>query len=100
LESWARWLADYEEGRIMPMRKVAISLPEPVLETVDRLAAERGASRSSVISTILAMVARAKRDRDITAAVDALFANARVAEEQKRTADRFLRVSPWSRTKR
>ena len=84
----------------MPMKKVAISLPEPVLETVDRLAAEQGASRSRVISTILSRVARAKRDRDITAAVDALFADARVAAEQKRTADRFLRVSPWTRTKR
>ena len=84
----------------MPMKKVAISLPAPVLETVDRLAAQQGASRSRVISTILARVARAKRDRDITAAVDALFADARVATEQKRTADRFLRVSPWTRTKR
>ena len=84
----------------MPMKKVAISLPEPVLETIDRLAAEQGASRSRVISTILARVARAKRDRDITAAVDALFPDARVAEGQKRTADRFLRVSPWSRPKR
>lgn len=84
----------------MPMKKVAISLPEPVLETVDRLAAEQGASRSRVISAILSRVARGKRDRDITAAVDALFADPRVAAEQKRTADRFLRVSPWTRTKR
>ncbi len=82
------------------MKKVAISLPEPVLETVDRLAAEQGASRSRVISTILSRVVRAKRDRDITAAVDALFADEGVAEEQKRTAARFLRVSPWTRTKR
>jgi metal-responsive CopG/Arc/MetJ family transcriptional regulator len=84
----------------MPMKKVAISLPAPVLETVDRLAAEQGASRSRVISTILARVARAKRDRDITAAVDALFADEGVAAEQKRTADRFLRVSRWTSTKR
>ncbi len=84
----------------MPMKKVAISLPGPVLETVDRLAAAQGASRSRVISSILSRVVRAKRDRDITAAVDALFADERVAEEQKRTADRFLRVSPWTRTKR
>lgn len=84
----------------MPMKKVAISLPEPVLATVDRLAAEQGASRSRVISTILSRVARAKRDRDITAAVDALFADETVAAEQKRTADRFLQVSSWTRTKR
>jgi metal-responsive CopG/Arc/MetJ family transcriptional regulator len=79
------------------MKKVAISLPEGVLETVDRIAAQRRESRSQVISTILSRVARAKRDRDITAAVDALFADERMAAEQKRTADRFLRVSPWTR---
>ncbi|HEY7678278.1 MAG TPA: hypothetical protein VIG69_14480 [Candidatus Methylomirabilis sp.] len=84
----------------MPVRKVAIWLPAQVLETVDRLAAQQGVSHSRVISTILARVARAKRDWDITAAVDALFADARVAEEQKRTAARFLRVSPWTGTKR
>ena len=84
----------------MAMMKVAISLPEPVLETVDRMAAQQGASRSRVIATILSRVARAKRDRDITAAVDALFGDESVAAEQKRTADTFLRVSPWARTKR
>lgn len=83
----------------MPMKKVAISLPEPVLETVDRLATRRGESRSHVIATILSRVARAKRDRDITAQIDALLADKSITAEQKLTADEFLRMSPWPREK-
>ncbi len=83
----------------MPMKKIAISLPEPVLETVDRLATRRGESRSHVIATILSKVARAKRDRDITAQIDALLADKSITAEQKLTADEFLRMSPWPREK-
>ena len=79
------------------MKKIAISLPEPVLETVDQLAARRGESRSRVIATILSRVARAKRERDITARIDALFADETIVTEQKRTTDEFLRVSSWPR---
>ena len=79
----------------MPMRKIAISLPEPVLDTVDELAARRGESRSSVIATILSRLARVKRERDITARIDALLSDESIAAEQKRTADEFLRMSPW-----
>lgn len=81
------------------MKKVAISLPEPVLETVDRLATRRGESRSHLIATILSRVARAKRDRDITAQIDALLADKSITAEQKLTADEFLRMSPWLREK-
>ena len=79
------------------MKRVAISLPEPVLKTVDRLAARRGESRSHLIATILSRVARAKRDREIMAQIDALFADETITMEQKRTADEFLRMSPWSK---
>jgi len=77
------------------MKKIAISLPEPVLKTVDRLAARRGESRSRTIATILSRVARAKRDRDLTAQIDALFADETIIPEQKRTADEFLRMTSW-----
>jgi len=83
----------------MAMKKIAISLPEPVLERVDRLAASRGESRSRLIATVLDRVARAKRDRDITAQIDALLANGPIAAEQKTTANEFLRMSPWPRGK-
>lgn len=83
----------------MAMKKIAISLPEPVLQRVDRLAASRGESRSRLIATVLDRVARVKRDRDITAQIDALLADGTLAAEQKATANEFLRMSPWLRGK-
>jgi metal-responsive CopG/Arc/MetJ family transcriptional regulator len=83
----------------MAMKKIAISLPGPVLERVDRLAASRGESRSRLIATVLDRVARAKRDRDITTQIDALLADGTLAAEQKATANEFLRMSPWPRGK-
>ncbi len=88
-----------EKKIAMAMKKIAISLPEPVLARVDRLAASRGESRSRLIATVLDRVARAKRDRDITAQIDALLANGTIAAEQKTTANEFLRMSPWPRGK-
>jgi metal-responsive CopG/Arc/MetJ family transcriptional regulator len=88
-----------EKKRAMAMKKIAISLPEPVLERVDRLAASRGESRSHLIATVLDRVARAKRDRDITAEIDALLADGTIAAEQKATANEFLRMSPWLKGK-
>ena len=81
------------------MKKIAISLPEPVLECVDKLAASRGESRSHLIATVLDRVARAKHDRDITAEIDALLADGTIAAEQKATANEFLRISPWLKGK-
>lgn len=79
----------------MAMKKIAISLPEPVLKTVDQIAQHQRESRSHVIARILSRVARLKRDRDITAQIDALFSDGEIAAEQKRTADEFLQESPW-----
>ncbi len=83
----------------MAMKKIAISLPEAVLQTVDQLAARRRESRSHVIATILSRVARLKRNRDITAQINALFADETLLAQQKRTADEFLKASPWLREK-
>ncbi len=83
----------------MPMKKIAISLPEPVLETIDQLAEHRGESRSHVIATLLSKVARVKRDRDITRQLDALFDDKTISAEQKRTADEFLRLGSWTEEK-
>ena len=79
----------------MAMKKIAISLPEPVLERVDKLAASRGESRSHLIATVLDRVARAKHDHDITAQIDALFTDEKIAAEQKAISKDFLRMSPW-----
>ncbi|NOT57489.1 MAG: ribbon-helix-helix protein, CopG family [Deltaproteobacteria bacterium] len=79
------------------MMKIAISLPEQVLATVDQLAERRGESRSHLIAMILSRVARAKRDRDITAQIDALFADKTLRAEQKRTSDEFIQMSTWTK---
>jgi hypothetical protein len=86
----------HKRGNLMPMKKIAISLPEPVLDIVDQIAIRRGESRSRVIADILSRVTRAKRDRDITAQIDALFADETLVKEQKHTADEFLRMNPWA----
>jgi len=79
----------------MAMKKIAISLPGPVLERVDKLAASRGESRSHLIATVLDRVSRVKHDHDITAQIDALFTDEKIAAEQKTTAKAFLRMSSW-----
>lgn len=79
----------------MAMKKIAISLPEPVLKRVDQLAASRGESRSHLIATVLGRVARAKHDRDITAQVDRLFADETIRSEQTNISKQFLRISSW-----
>ncbi len=81
------------------MKKVAVSLPEPVLATVDQWAERRGESRSHLIATILSRVARAKRDRDITTQINTLFADGTIQAEQKQTTDEFLRMNSWPKEK-
>ena len=70
----------------MPLRKTAIAVDAKLLASVDRMARERGESRSAFISTVLRRVARARGDEEITRRVRAIFADPRIAEEQVRTA--------------
>ena len=79
----------------MAIKKITISLPKPVLQRVDKLAASRGESRSHLIVTVLDRVARAKHDHDIIAQIDALFTDEILVAEQKATSKDFLRMSPW-----
>ena len=58
----------------MPLRKTAIALPEDLLAEVDESARERGWSRSRLITEILRRAVRARRDREVTRKLDALFA--------------------------
>ena len=57
------------------MRKTAISVPEKLLNEVDRAAKERGESRSQFIQRLLAEAVRAKTDREFTRRLDAFFAD-------------------------
>lgn len=68
----------------MPMRKTAITMPEELLDAVDRAALERGESRSRFINQVLALALRSRRDAEITRRLDAFFST----EEQRTTAAR------------
>ena len=75
--------------------RVAVSLPQPVVEAMDELAEQRGESRSHFIAALLCRVASTKRDREITAEIDARFSDPAIAAEQRETAESFLSLSPW-----
>ena len=78
----------------MPARKFAISVPESVMRHVDRAARRRGMTRSGFVSHVLARVAEARTDAEISRRVDALFADPEVAREQRKTARAFRRRAP------
>jgi metal-responsive CopG/Arc/MetJ family transcriptional regulator len=75
----------------VPVRKFAISVPETVMRHVDRAARRRGMTRSGFVSHVLARVAEARSDAEISRRVDAFFAEPEVAREQRRTARAFSR---------
>ena len=68
----------------MASAKVAITVPSDVLESVDAAARDRGESRSRFISRVLQAALKARRDAQITRRLDELFADERVAAEQRR----------------
>jgi hypothetical protein len=61
--------------------KTAIAIPEDLLAEVDAAARQRNESRSAFITRVLQAAVRARRDRDITRRLDALFADPAVPGE-------------------
>ncbi|MGD0946335.1 MAG: ribbon-helix-helix protein, CopG family [Candidatus Binatia bacterium] len=76
----------------MAHRKTAITVPEDVMQEVDRAARERGESRSRFISRVLRLAVRARRDAEVTRRLDALFADESVREEQRREAQELAQL--------
>ena len=76
----------------MAARKFAISVPEDVMRQVDRAARRRRMTRSGFITHVLAHVASARTDAEISKRVDAIFRDAEVAREQRETARAFRRT--------
>jgi metal-responsive CopG/Arc/MetJ family transcriptional regulator len=76
----------------MAHRKTAITVPEDILEEVDRSARERGESRSRFISRVLRLAVRARRDAEVTRRLDALFADESVRKEQRREAQELAEL--------
>ena len=77
----------------MAVKKFAISIPEDVMDRVDRAAARRGETRSRFISNVLRRVADAQRDAEIRKRIDGVFADPAVAAEQRDTAEAFASAS-------
>ncbi len=80
----------------MAVRKFAISVPDEVMRKVDQAARKRGITRSRFIAQVLARVAGARTDGEISRRIDAVFADADVAREQLHTARKFRQVAPRS----
>ena len=70
----------------MARHKTAIAIPEDLLAEVDAAARERDESRSAFITRVLRAAVRARRNRDITRRLDALFADDSVRQEQREAA--------------
>jgi len=66
----------------MAMRKVAISVPDDLLEQADRLARKLGTSRSGLISALLARAAKEARDREIGESWDRALRGRRARRDQ------------------
>jgi len=71
----------------MATAKIAVTIPEEVLEAVDAAARERGESRSGFISSVLRSAMKARSDAKLTRRLDEIFADPAVAAEQLRVAD-------------
>ena len=78
----------------MPVRKIAISVPEEVLRHVDRAARRAGLTRSGFITALLRRGASARSDAEVTRRLNALFADPEIAGEQRSTSEGFLRAGP------
>ena len=70
----------------MPLRKTAIALSDDLLAAVDRAATARGESRNGFVTRVLREAIRARRDAEITRRLDALFADEKLAEQQRQEA--------------
>jgi hypothetical protein len=68
----------------MPSVKIAITIPEEIVTAVDLAAGRRHESRSGFISRILRVAIRERRDAQITARLNELFADEKVGAEQLR----------------
>ncbi len=72
----------------MAVKKIAISVPEDVLDQVDRASAESGENRSRFISRMLMLLAKARSELEISRRINAVFADPEIRKEQAETARR------------
>lgn len=77
----------------MRAKKIAISVPEDVLDDVDRAARRRSTTRSGFITQLLIVAAAASRDAEVERRIRAFFADGAVAKETKREARSLSRTA-------
>ena len=73
----------------MAVKKFAISMPEEVMEGVDRAARRLGLTRSRFIADTLRRVASARSEAEISRRIDAFFADPAHRESQAKEAAAF-----------
>ncbi len=82
----------------MAAKKFAISVPESVMEQVDRAAAESGVTRSRFIADVLRLTASARSDREITRRINRVFDDPKVIADHRADARAFRRRAPAAGT--
>lgn len=86
-------------GNFVSMTRIAISLPEDLLEDVDRLAEEQGLSRSEVFRRAAGGLLRGLAERDAARRYRAGYRNRPETSDDvaraRRSAVAALAVEPW-----
>ena len=70
----------------MPQVKIAISIPQDILKTVDKLSKEKNVSRSAYISNVLQLVGTKSKESEIINRINLLFSDPKIQKEQKKTS--------------
>ncbi len=70
----------------MPQVKIAISIPQDILKTVDKLSKEKNVSRSAYISNVLQLVSTKSKESEIINRINRLFSDPKIQKEQKQTS--------------
>ncbi len=70
----------------MPQVKIAISIPQDILKTVDKLSKEKNVSRSAYISNVLQLVSTKSKESEIINRINRLFSDPKIPKEQKQTS--------------
>lgn len=81
----------------MVRAKIAITIPQEVLVSVDEAAKRSGETRSGFISRVLRAAVKARNDAEITRRLNQVFTDPSVADEQLGVAEDFDAAgSDWS----
>jgi hypothetical protein len=81
----------------MPLRKMTIAVPADLLAAADRAARGRHESRDRFVTSVSGQAVRRRRDAEITAPLDELFATPDLAREQRLKASELDDIGAvWS----